>query len=136
MEGRETMSDKLAIPDAFWSLKPEDLLTRLQSSDQGLSSAEASARLASFGLNRLHARKRATALDVFLSQFKSPIILILVFATIVSAALGDWTDAIIILLIVLGSALLSFWQEFRASNAVEQLRSQISLKVSVMRDGQ
>ena len=76
-----------------------------------------------------------TPLGLFLNQFKSPIVLILIFATLISAFLKDWVDAVIILLIVLGSALLSFFQEYNASNAAEKLRSQVSLKADVLRDG-
>jgi Mg2+-importing ATPase len=74
-------------------------------------------------------------LGLFLNQFKSPIVLILIFATILSAFLKDWVDAIIILLIVLGSALLSFYQEYNANNAAQKLRAQVSLKSEVLRDG-
>ena len=74
-------------------------------------------------------------MGLFLNQFKSPIVLILVFATVVSAFLGDWVDAAIILLIVMGSALLSFYQEYNANNAAEKLREQVSFKTDVLRDG-
>ena len=70
-----------------------------------------------------------------LSQFKSPIVLILLAATLISAFLGDWMDAIIILVIVGSSALLSFSQEYSASSAVDRLREQVSLKAQVVRDG-
>ncbi len=76
-----------------------------------------------------------TPLGLFLNQFKSPIVIILIFATVFSAFLKDWVDAIIILLIVLGSALLSFSQEYNANNAAEKLRAQVSLKSDVLRDG-
>ena len=72
---------------------------------------------------------------MFLNQFKSPIVLILIFATIISAFLQDWADAIIILLIVMGSALLSFYQEYNANNAAEKLKEQVSFKTDVLRDG-
>ena len=61
--------------------------------------------------------------------------MILIFATIISAFLRDWTDAIIILLIVLGSGILSFSQEYSANNAAEKLKKQVSIKSDVLRDG-
>ena len=70
-----------------------------------------------------------------LRQYRSPLVLILLFGAIVSIAVNDWLDALIILLIVFGSTLLSFAQEHRASRALEQLRGRLSLRVSVMRDG-
>jgi Mg2+-importing ATPase len=119
-----------------WSLSLEDLFTATKSSPAGLSSSEAARRIAQSGKNVLQAKKQASALSLFLNQFRSPIILILLFATGLSAVLRDWADAVIILLIVFGSALLSFFQEFNASNAAEKLRSQVSLRASVLRDGQ
>jgi len=92
--------------------------------------------LAQAGRNVLQTKKQATALGLFLNQFKSPIILILIFAALVSLALKDWADAVIVLIIVLGSAVLSFVQEYNASNAANKLQAQVSVKATVLRDGQ
>lgn len=70
-----------------------------------------------------------------LAQFKSAIILILIAAAIVSLFLQDHTDAILILLIVLVSGLLGFWQEYSATNAVAKLRALVETKARVLRDG-
>ncbi|MDZ4159876.1 MAG: cation-transporting P-type ATPase, partial [Anaerolineaceae bacterium] len=121
---------------SYWSLSETDLLAGLGSEVSGLTSTEAANRLNRFGANRLQTQKSSSALGLFVNQFKSPIILILLFATLVSAFLRDWIDSIIILLIVLGSAALSFWQEYNASNAAEKLRSKISLKSQALRDNQ
>ena len=80
-------------------------------------------------------QRKNTALGLLLSQFKSPLVLILIFASIVSAFVGEWTDAIIVLAVVIGSTMLGFVQEYRASNAVEKLRSQVTIKSSVLRGG-
>lgn len=73
---------------------------------------------------------------MLLNQFKSPLVLILVFAAIISAIAGEWPDAVIVLAVVLGSATLGFVQEYRASDAIEKLRSKVMIKSSVVRDGQ
>ena len=73
---------------------------------------------------------------LLLSQFKSPLVLILIFAAIVSGIVGEWVDASIVLAIVLGSTILGFVQEYTASNAVEKLRSQVTIKSSLLRGGQ
>ncbi len=122
--------------NAYWNQPLDSLHATLESSDKGLSNAQAKLRLEKTGPNRLQAKEQATAFGLFLRQFKSPIILILLFATGVSAVLKDWVDAVIILLIVLGSAVLSFVQEYNASNAAEKLRAQVTLKSKVLRDGQ
>jgi Mg2+-importing ATPase len=123
-------------PEQYWSQPPATLLALLHSTPDGLSAEEAGRRLSQVGPNVLEAKKKATALGVFINQFKSPIILILIFATALSAVLKDWVDAVIILAIVLGSALLSFLQEYRASTAAEKLRAQVTVKATVLRDGQ
>jgi Mg2+-importing ATPase len=120
----------------FWSLSTEELFALTNSSVAGINSSEATRRISQIGKNVLDVKKHASALNLFLNQFRSPIILILLFATVLSAVLKDWADSVIILLIVLGSALLSFFQEFNASNAAEKLQAQISSRANVLRDGQ
>ncbi len=121
----------------FWAKTPEELAGELDTSlQQGLAAAEASRRLAATGLNQIGAKARTTSVGLFLRQFKSPIVLILLAATLVSAVLGDWIDALIIFLIVMGSTLLSFIQENSASNAAEKLRAQVSVKTRVVRGGE
>jgi len=119
----------------YWSRPADGLLAALGTSTGGLSSGDALRRMAKYGRNTLQVRKKATAPAFFLNQFKSPIMLILLFATGVSAALGDWADALIILAIVAGSAVLSFVQEYGANNAAERLRARLTLKANVVRDG-
>ena len=129
------MNDETLPTSAYWSRTPEDLFATLQSSPQGLSSALAQEHLNKFGRNELQGHKKAAPLLLLLSQFKSPLVLILVFATIISVVTGEWIDASIILAIVIASAVLGFIQEYGASNAVEKLRSRVTLKVNVLRDG-
>jgi Mg2+-importing ATPase len=120
---------------AFWSISVTGMLQKLESKKEGLTSDDAQKRLALYGSNLLKPKKRSDVLTLLISQFKSPIILILFFATGLSFFLHDRVDALIILLIVLVSGLLGFWQEYGASNAVEKLLSIVQIKASVMRDG-
>ena len=119
----------------YWSKSLPEIAQNTNSSVSGLSSNEAQAVLRRVGPNRILSKERATPLRLFLNQFTSPIVLILIFATVVSAFLGDWVDAAIILLIVLGSALLSFYQENNANSAAAKLRAQVSSRTNVLRDG-
>ena len=109
--------------DAFWSRPSSEVLDLVGSSPKGLSAGEASKRLETYGPNTLATRRKTTTLRLLLTQFKSPIILILIFAAILSIFLGDRTDSIIILSIVAISGLLGFWQERGANNAVAKLRN-------------
>jgi len=121
---------------APWSEPLADLLTRLQSQPDGLSQGEAERRLQQHGPNRLKRQASRGPLQVFAAQFRSPLVLILVFAAAVSLATGDLLDASIVLVIIVASALLSFTQEYRAGRAVEQLVARIKLRADVLRDGQ
>ncbi|MGD0613481.1 MAG: magnesium-translocating P-type ATPase [Anaerolineales bacterium] len=123
-------------PAAYWSFAPEQLLTALHASKNGLQPADAEQRLKQYGLNTIRAQQQATALRLLLRQFKSPLVLILIFAAIVSGVVGEWVDASIVLAIVLGSSILGFVQEYTAGNAVEKLRSQVTVKSTMLRGGQ
>ena len=119
----------------FWSQPLDQLLTTLDSTPDGLSADEAARRLQQVGPNTLRAGHQTTALGLFLNQFKSPLVLILVFAVIVSAFAKEWTDAMIILVIILGSSILGFWQEYSATTAVAKLRARVTLQATVLRAG-
>ena len=123
------------MPNAYWSISPEQALTAAGSQITGLSEAEAAARLRLEGPNAVGQAQENTALRLLLRQFVNPLALILLFGAGISLTLRDWLDAGIILLIVGGSGLLGFSQEFRASKAVEALRQRLVLKARVMRGG-
>ncbi|MEH2336601.1 magnesium-translocating P-type ATPase [Nostoc sp.] len=121
---------------AFWSLSTDQVLQQMHSTTSGLSRQDAKQRLSEFGANSLKQKHKSSAWMLLLNQFKSPIILILIFAAVLSIFLKDAADAIIILTIVLISGLLGFWQEQGASNAVEKLLALVQVKATVLRDGQ
>lgn len=134
--GATQMTKPLPDLEQYWSRPLEQLMASLETSSGGLNAAEAAARIAVYGHNLLKPKESQTPLKLFVRQFQSPIILLLLFATALSALLKDWIDALIIAVIVIGSALLSFVQENSASNAIQKLRQQITLKVTALRDGQ
>ncbi|TIT62593.1 MAG: magnesium-translocating P-type ATPase [Mesorhizobium sp.] len=120
---------------AYWSIETNDLLLGLETSVSGLASSEAASRLAKFGRNTPASTSGASALAVFARQFRSPLVLILIFAACVSAFVGEGQEAAIIGAIVLASCVLSFTQEYGASLATEALKQRISRKAIVLRDG-
>jgi len=129
------MEKKVGTSKAFWSLPADELLGRLETSPGGLSAAEAAGRLGRYGPNTLQPGKRTDALALLIAQVKSPIILLLIFATGLSLLTGDRADASIILLIILVSSLLGFWQEKGATDAVRKLISLVEIRTTVVRDG-
>lgn len=121
----------------YWSKPVDEMLVALESSRDGLTQSAAAERLRRYGPNSVtDGYQRHNRLRLFLNQFRSPLVLILVFAAIVAILVQDWVDALIVLAIVMVSAVLSCLQEYRATNAVERLRQQISIKSAVIRNGQ
>jgi Mg2+-importing ATPase len=120
----------------YWSLTPADLCRRLETGEQGLADEDAHARLARLGANLLRPRTHAGTASLLLSQFKSPIVLSLIFAASLAFFLGQHTDASIILVIVLDSGLLGFWQERGAADAVEALLARVRIKATLVRNAQ
>ena len=122
-------------PPKYWGISQPDLLTQLNAKMEGLSAEEAKQRLIQYGANLLKPPKRSDTLALLIAQFKSPIILTLIFAAGLSAFLHDPADAIIIIAIVLISGLLGFWQERGAVNALEKMLAIVKIKTTVLRDG-
>jgi Mg2+-importing ATPase len=120
----------------FWSVPSAELLQQLQTTPQGLRRDEIQGRLLRYGSNLLKPKKKSDALTLLIAQFKSPIILILIFAAGLSFFLRDPIDAVIILVIVFVSGFLGFWQERGAVNAVEKLLAIVQIKATVLRDGE
>ncbi|HEY3384589.1 MAG TPA: magnesium-translocating P-type ATPase [Vicinamibacterales bacterium] len=121
--------------DLFWTAAVADVLRRLETMPQGLTSADARRRLDRDGPNVLQPRKRAGELILLVGQFKSPLILILLFAAGLSFFLHDSADALIILGIVLASGVLGYWQERGAAHAVDRLLAVVQTKATALRDG-
>jgi Mg2+-importing ATPase len=119
----------------YWSRDVGDLVSSLGSSADGLTAARAAERLAVVGPNSVEDAQRLGPLRLLGRQVESPLVLILIFAAVVSLGMSEWVDAAIILAIVTGSTLLGFYQEYRASAAVEELKRRLALSCRVVRDG-
>jgi magnesium-transporting ATPase (P-type) len=116
-------------------LSRDDALRQLDSSPRGLTSAEAAARLARHGPNTLP-RGRAPGLgEIFLGQFKSPLIYVLLVAAVLSLALQKWSDAVFIFVVLVINAVVGTFQEYRAERASQALAGLASGKARVVRNG-
>jgi Ca2+-transporting ATPase len=120
----------------YYAEKVEKVLDALNtSSDKGLSSREAKARLEKYGHNELQKEKGITALQIFLNQFKNALIILLVFAAILSLFLGEALDSVAMFGIIALTAVLGFIQEYRAEKAVEELQKISAPTAKVLRNG-
>ena len=114
----------------------EETVAALGVTTGGLSSAEAARRLAADGPNELKEGRRISAVQIFLGQFKSLIIWILIVAGVVSGVLGEGVDAVAILAIVVLNAIIGFYQEFNAEKSIAALKKMTAPQAKVQRDGQ
>lgn len=120
---------------AHYNKTIEELVSRLKSSPDGLTSLKAKERLIHHGLNELQEKKKTPPWLLFLGQFRDFMILILVIAAALSGFMGDLTDTIIILVIILLNAVVGFFQEFRAEKAMDALKKMAVSQTQVIRDG-
>ncbi len=120
-------------------MTPEDDLTtmfaKVESTPQGLSSSEARDRLKRYGFNEPVARKRTSLVLRFLSFFANPLALILLLAAIVTRILGDQVNSTVIIVMVVLSALLDFFQTVRSQNAASRLQDRVAPTATALRDG-
>jgi len=121
--------------DEILSLPSDELLNRLGTSLNGLSTEEAESRLETYGSNEVSKKKQASIVIEFFSHFKSPLVIILIIAAIVSAVLNEVVNASIILSIILISVILDFTQEHRAEKAAEALKKRVATTATVFRGG-
>ena len=112
-----------------------ELFDLLGTSQQGLTSSMAEEKLVETGPNELQEGKKKSIIAILLSQFKDVMILILLAAAIVSGIIGDLTDTIVILVIVILNAFIGFFQEYRAEKAMLALKKMAATQASIIRDG-
>lgn len=119
-----------------WHLLPlSEISQKLKTSPSGIDSTTATQRLSEYGENKIAEKKKKTLLQKLLNQFTDFMILILIAAAIISGVLGDMTDAIIILAIVIINAAVGFIQEYRAEKAMEALKKMAASHARILRDG-
>lgn len=119
----------------YYNLTPEKILEQVQSTPQGISEAQAQRRLLHYGKNQLKGKVQKPAWLMFLGQFGDFMIIILMIAAIVSGLMGEITDTVIILVIVLLNSIIGFVQEYRAEKAIEALKKLSISTAKVIRDG-
>ncbi len=124
------------MANTWHTLDIETTLKELGTTPSGLSEAEATARRERYGPNQLQERPLRSPLSVFIGQFTEVMVIVLLVAAAISFVVGEMTDAIMILLIVILNAILGFTQEYRAERAMAALKRLAVTLVKVRRDGQ
>ena len=127
-------ADRPEVKDDLKTLPMLELEAKLGSSPDGLSQAEAQKRLTQYGPNEIE-EKKTNAFLKFLSYFWGPIPWMIEVAVILSGAVRHWPDFFIILLLLVSNAVVGFWEESQAGNAIAALKAKLAIKARVKRDG-
>ncbi len=136
MNQKETNVPEDAVPAAWHNLEVSEVLKRLDADQRtGLSTGEAVKRLARYGPNVLLETGSVPWYVVFGRQFVDILIFILMIAAVIAGALGEWIDAVAILVILLFNGVLGFIQEWKAETAIQALKHMLEPKCNVVRDG-
>jgi Ca2+-transporting ATPase len=123
------------MSEQWYNFSPEETMQKLESAQYGLTAAEAESRLLHFGPNLLERRKKTSPVMVFLQQFMSPLIYVLLIAVAISLAVGHYTDAYVVIGVLVLNAVIGFVQETRAEKAMEALMKMAAPQARVRRDG-
>ncbi len=120
----------------FKSLPTKELLTKLASSEKGLSGAEAESRIATYGYNEIAREKKQTWLSRLIDNVKNPLVILLSSLGLLSYLTGDLRATVVIMVMVLLGVVLRFFQEVRADDAAEKLKAMIHTTATAFRDGE
>jgi len=124
------------IEDKLHSMSSDDAIKALETSIRGLSDEDVASRTNKYGSNVLEEKEGVSKLSIFADQFKDFLIVILIFAAVVSFVVGDISDSILIAIIIMGNALLGFVQEYKAEQSIEGLKDFLSPSTIVIRNGE
>lgn len=119
----------------YTTKKIEEIFDIFKTGEKGLLSKEAEERLKKYGFNEVKTKK-TTLFDVFLRQFKSPFVYLLIVATVIAFAVGEELDALVIAAFILINVFLGFFQEARAERAILILKKYFPSRARVLRDGE
>jgi len=120
----------------WYSKDKEYVCDKLEVTDKGLNTSEVKKRIEKYGKNTLPKQKKDSVLKIFFSEFKDPIVLLLLVAIIASFAVGEIIDAIAIIFIVLVDVLMGTYQENKANNIADALSKLVTVKSKVIRNGE
>lgn len=135
MSEKSNLPVKLSSDEMYLGTSTEMLNRFSVDSGTGLNDAAVAERIAAYGANKLEDEKRESLLSKLLNQFKDYMVLILIAAAVVSGALGDWIEAVVIIAIVVVNAILGVYQEGQAEKAIEALQKMSSPQARVLRNG-
>jgi len=128
------IDSKISTNISVWSLDLSKVFDELKSTDNGLGDLEVVERTEFFGKNQIKIKNKVSKLDIFISQFKSPLIFMLIGSAILAGFLNEWLNTIVIMLAVVVNTVLGFYQEYHAEQTLQKLTLYIKERVRVRRN--
>ncbi len=119
----------------WYQIETEEVFKKLSSSHEGLTESEAGIRLSTYGPNKLPEQEQISRLKILIHQFTSPLIYILLIASIVTFILREFIDTAVIISVVFLNAVIGYLQEYKAEQSVRALKQMVVPKARVLRDG-
>ena len=119
----------------WYSLSVEEVLKQTGSTSNGLDDAAVQQKVAEFGKNELKGKKKVSPLVIFIRQFLDVMILVLAVAAVISVFIGELSDTIVIVVIIVLNAIIGFIQEYRAEKAIEALQKMAAPSSHILRNG-
>ena len=120
----------------YYKKKIEEIMSELKTSKEGITTKQAEERMLKYGKNILPQKKKESIIELFLNEFKDPIVILLLFAVLASFIAGETLDAIAIIFIILVDTIMATYQENKANNTAEALTNLIKVKTKVIRNGE
>src|SRR3990167_4998934 len=119
-----------------WGQSATEVITQLGTTQNGITDKESGARLAKYGRNTFHNKEKINVISLFLKQFLSPLIFLLLGAGILTFILSEWIDTTVIVLALLLNVTLGFYHEYHAESTLDKLKTYIKDRARVIRGGQ
>jgi len=123
------------MKSTWHSLSDEEVINNLNSNKDGLSTEEVAKRQIQYGKNVLPKEKEPTLLNIFVSQFKSPMIIILIIAGVIAAAMRNYKDSFFIIIVLILNAILGTYQEYSAIKSASSIQKLLKITAKTLRDG-
>jgi P-type Ca2+ transporter type 2C len=127
--------ENLTKENVWHTIEASETFKQLETNEKGLSTAKAEERLKKYGFNEIESEKKASKLALLLEKIKNPIVLVLIFAAIISLFVEHYYDALVIFIVIIIDMIVGFIQEFKAEEAINALKSMSAPEAEVIRDG-
>ncbi|MGE5637777.1 MAG: cation-translocating P-type ATPase [Chloroflexota bacterium] len=124
----------MAQENAWHNMDNREVFSKLETSERGLKSSEVAKRLETYGPNELEKEKKTSKLTLLVDQLKSPLVIVLIIAALISFFVAEYIDMTVIVVVIVFNTIIGFFQEYKAESALEALKSLAAPEAEIIRD--